>query len=357
MRKIISFLLIIYSVYVVYQKPVIITPKTTYQTIEGFGASDCWTGNYVGQWKTTGKDNAAKFLFSQDLKSNGNPNGIGLSLWRINLGAGTAEQGDASTIEDVSRRAECFMNPDGSYNWNKQAGQQYFWKKAQEYGCENFIMFSNSPLVYYTRNGLGTSPGDWRTNLKKDHFSDYADYLATVAKYFTDRDDLNITHISPLNEPQYRWTGGGQEGTPWRNSEIKDFVIELDNAIRDKEIDTKILITEAGSWEYTLSGNGLAENQIYQFWDEESSNYIGDLENLDNIIGGHSYWNDTNNSTLTSVRQNVNTCAEKYGLKVFQTEWSMLSGPPIDNFPNSFDDASYMDIALHMAKVIHSDMA
>ena len=113
MRKIISFLLIIYSVYVVSQKPVIITPKTTYQTIEGFGASDCWTGNYVGQWKTTGKDNAAKFLFSQDLKSNGNPNGIGLSLWRINLGAGTAEQGDASTIEDVSRRAECFMNPDG----------------------------------------------------------------------------------------------------------------------------------------------------------------------------------------------------------------------------------------------------
>ena len=95
----------------------------------------------------------------------------------------------------------------------------------------------------------------------------------------------------------------------------------------------------------------------YNFWDQKSSNFIGDLKNLDSVIGGHSYWNDTNNSTLTSVRQQVNTSAKKYDLKVYQTEWSMLSGPPIDNFPNSFDDASYMDIALHMAKVIHSDMA
>ena len=277
-----------YSTSIFAQKSIIITPRTTYQTIEGFGASDCWTGNYVGQWKTTGKDNAAKFLFSQDLKSNGNPNGIGLSLWRINLGAGTAEQGDASTIEDFSRRAECFMNPDGTYNWNKQLGQQYFWKKAQEYGCENFVMFSNSPLVYFTRNGLGTSPGDWKTNLKKEHFSDFADYLATVAKYFIDKDGLNVTHISPLNEPQYQWTGGGQEGTPWRNSEIRDFVIELDKAISEKEIDTKILITEAGSWCNTLGGIGHADNQIYNLWDQKSANFIGDLKNLDSVIGGHS---------------------------------------------------------------------
>ena len=68
----------------------------TYQTIQDFGASDCWTAEYVADYfSMTEKEKAAKLLFSQGFDNNGNPEGIGLSCWRVNIGAGSAEQGTA----------------------------------------------------------------------------------------------------------------------------------------------------------------------------------------------------------------------------------------------------------------------
>lgn len=84
---------------------VAISPATTYQTIEDFGASDCWTADFVGRYYSDAqKEKAAKWLFSQEFDASGNPEGIGLSVWRVNLGAGTAEQGSSSGISDVTRR-------------------------------------------------------------------------------------------------------------------------------------------------------------------------------------------------------------------------------------------------------------
>ena len=82
----------------------------TYQTIQDFGASDCWTAEYVSDYfSTTEKEKAAKWLFSQQMDKNGNPEGIGLSCWRVNLGAGSAEQGTSSNIADETRRAACYQ--------------------------------------------------------------------------------------------------------------------------------------------------------------------------------------------------------------------------------------------------------
>jgi hypothetical protein len=140
---------------------IVIDPAQTYQTIEGFGASDCWTGNYVGKyWNEDAKETIAKYLFSQNLKSDGSPEGIGLSMWRFNLGAGTMEQGEASGISDISRRAECMLDESEKYDFTKQAGQQWFLKRAKAYGCENFTAFSNAPLTVWSKNGKGYSNGD-----------------------------------------------------------------------------------------------------------------------------------------------------------------------------------------------------
>jgi hypothetical protein len=73
--------------------------------------------------------------------ASGQPKGIGLSLWRFNIGAGTAEQGAASGIKDEWRRAESFLNNDGTYNWDKQAGQVWFLKAAKERGVNEFLAF------------------------------------------------------------------------------------------------------------------------------------------------------------------------------------------------------------------------
>lgn len=356
MKNIIVLIFLFFAVFV--QKAatqILIDPSIKYQTIEGFSASDCWTSNYVGKyWSESAKNTIAKYLFSRNLKADGSPEGIGLSMWRVNLGAGTAEQGDASGIEDFSRRAECFMDAAGTnYDWTKQAGQQWFMKQAKEYGCEKLVAFSNAPLVYLSRNGKGYSNGDGNSNLRADKYDAFADYLATVVEHF-EQEGIHFDYISPVNEPQYDWKDPSQEGSPWQNSEIKRLAVAIDKALLQKELNTKILLSEAGSWNYLYQSSGRASNQIYEFFDSKSANYIGNLPSVAPVIGGHSYWTHSTNALLKSIRQNVSARAKQYNLNVFQTEWSMLdAGEGLSNI----DNASYMDIALFMAKVIHSDLA
>lgn len=184
-----------------------IDPSETYQTIENFTASDAWSGNFVGKyWDEKQKGQIAEWLFSQQYDVSGNPKGIGLSMWRVNLGAGTLEQ-DSADIVPFQRRAESFRTKDGkSYDWEKCAGQQYFMQKAAEHGCNNFLLFSNSPLVQYTRNGKGWSSSDKEANIQPDCYSKYASYMTDVAAYFTEKKGLHIAYISPINEPQVNGT-------------------------------------------------------------------------------------------------------------------------------------------------------
>jgi len=132
---------------------VAINPSVKYQTIDNFGASDCWSTQFVGKWPTSKTNTMADWLFSMDTTENGQPLGIGLSSWRFNIGAGSASQGDNSGINDPWRRSECFLLSNGSYNWNRQSGQQRFLTAAKERGVEQFIGFSNSAPIYLTKNG------------------------------------------------------------------------------------------------------------------------------------------------------------------------------------------------------------
>ena len=105
----------------------------------------------------------------------------------FNLGGGSEEQGDASGIvsDKKERRVDCFLtSANGSYDWSKSAGRRYFMEKAKEYGCESFVLFSNTPPVYYTYNGQARSDKGSSSNLKTEHYGDFADFLATCAKHF-----------------------------------------------------------------------------------------------------------------------------------------------------------------------------
>ena len=124
------------------------------QTMESFGASDAWQCNFIGKnWPSDKKNQIADLLFSNELDADGNPKGIGLSLWRFNLGAGSTEQGEASDIGDEWRRTECFTTDGVSYDMTKQAGQVWFMKAAKERGVAKLLAFTNSAPVYLTQNG------------------------------------------------------------------------------------------------------------------------------------------------------------------------------------------------------------
>ena len=139
-----------------------INVRNTYQTIQDFGASDCWTAEFVGKYFSTAeKEKAAKWLFSQHFDNNGNPEGIGLSCWRVNLGAGSAEQGTDSNIADETRRASCLQKSDGSFDWTRCDGQQWFMRQAKNYGVEHFLLFSNSAPVHMTKNGKANADNQY----------------------------------------------------------------------------------------------------------------------------------------------------------------------------------------------------
>lgn len=335
---------------------VTVDPSKTYQEMEGIGASDCWLGEPVGKYWTAGRQKVADFLFSQ--KMNGDqPAGIGLSMWRVNLGAGSAEQGNDSQIKNVNNRAESYYY-DNKYDWSKCVGQRYFMQQAKNNGVEKIILFANSPLVQWTENGLATRigfTGNWHSNLKKVHYGDYAEYLAEVAQHFT-AEGYNISHISPVNEPQHEWNGDAQEGSSWYNSEIAEFARELDKSLESRGLNTDILLGEAGSFQSLYSDNDINHNMIHNFFSPSSKSYVGDLKHVNNLISGHSYWAFDNWNDMRNVRSKVASAAAEKNLRVWQTEWSMLDACPSELEPTGkYDNLTNFDIAVYMSKVIHND--
>jgi len=332
--------------------------NNTAQVIENIGASGCWFSEGIGKyWPAEKREAIARLLFSKQKDKQGNPMGIGLSAWRFNIGAGTTEQGDSSGIKDFRKRTECFLSPDGSYDWSKQAGYQFFLKKAHDYGVETLIAFSNSPPVQFTRNGLGyKTEKDYTSNLKADSYNTYVDFLAKVIRHF-DQQGLHFSYISPVNEPQWDWSHpykqAEQEGSAWKNDEIYHVVKELNGALDEAKLNTKILITEAGMLNYLYSGKGNSSSQIQHFFGPGSSLSVKAMNHVPPVIAGHSYFTESNDSTLIVTRTRLADTAKKYNTSYWESEYSMLA----EGFKEGAEgDRSAMDCALFLAKVIHADL-
>jgi O-glycosyl hydrolase len=349
-----------------------IDPSITYQRIDNFTASDAWSGNFVGQyWDTATKEQIAKWLFSQHFDASGNPEGIGLSMWRVNLGAGTLEQ-DSADIMPYQRRAESFLSKDGlSYDWGKCIGHQYFMQKAVESGCNKFLLFSNSPLVQYTKNGKGWSSSDHEANIRVDCYRKFAGYLGDIVQYFTKEKAWNIAYISPVNEPQVKWNSPKQEGSPWKSSEMKKIYSELDKALSERELhNTKILVGESGELRYLYDTSKELEErfpdgdapdrQISRFFDPNSPDYLGNLKSVAKIIAGHDYGSHKTNNALIETREKVKAETEKYGISFHQSEWCMLPGlkQPMDGFTPEWVPGNYSGIqpALLLGRLVYGDL-
>lgn len=332
--------------------------KQKAQVIDNIGASGCWFSEGIGKyWPTAKKEKIAQLLFSNKFDHNGQAEGIGLSAWRFNIGAGTTEQADSSGIKDFRKRTESFLNPDGTYDWTKQSGYRFFLQKAKDYGVANLIAFSNSPPVQFTKNKLGfKTEKDYVANLREDSYTAYAKFLATVIRHF-DSQGLHFNYISPVNEPQWDWSHkykeASQEGSPWTNQEIYKITKALDAAIDQQKLTTKILITEAGMLNYLYGNSGKAAHQLQNFFDQKSPLYVGDLNNVSKIAAGHSYFTESDPKVLFDTRKQLADAIKKYNVAYWQSEYSMLG----DGFKEGFKgNRSAMDCALFLAKVIHTDL-
>lgn len=330
----------------------------TYQTIHSFGASDCWTTKFIGNWADENKKNKiANLLFDMDTSSNGNPTGIGLSLWRFNIGAGSYEQGDSSGIATDWRREECFLNSDGTYNWNKQSGQQWFLQAARKRKVKYTLGFAISPPVYMTKNGKafnGTT--GTQLNIKEGKMDDYADFLVKVADHF------HFDYISPVNEPQWDWgvknnAKASQEGSPASNIEIATLAKLLSQKLEVQNSSAKVIIGEAAQWDFLYGRNNTERgDQIKQFFSSTSANYIGDLPNVTHAISAHSYFTTCPNEKLANIREKVAHKIHQIdpSLETWQTEFGVLG-----NICNQYKGSprhTGIDYGLYVASVIFADL-
>lgn len=333
-----------------------LNPETVFQTIRSFGASDAWSTQFVGKnWPVDKRDQIADYLFSDEFDSNNNPKGIGLSCWRFNIGAGSTSQGNSSGIGDEWRRAESFVNGSG-YDWTAHEGQRWFVDAAKQRGVDQFIAFSNSPPIIMTKNGKAHSSGGSSANLNEEDHEDYAEFLANVMENYKNLHGVEFDYVSPFNEPQWEWTGG-QEGSPWQNSEIASIVNYLDIELQSFNLNTKIEIAEAAklNYLYETSDKPGRANQLQEFFDPGSQNYIGNLPTVAQKIAGHSYFTTYDTTTLIDVREELDSKIEDVNssLEFWMTEYTLLENNPEIN-GNGRDLG--INPALYMARVIHADL-
>jgi O-glycosyl hydrolase len=367
MKKIFVTLLLLVSSLFFAQRTATISTDSVMQTMDGFGGSDAWSCQFVGKnWPEQKKNAIADLLFSKEMDAQGNPKGIGLSIWRFNLGAGSTEQGENSKVSDEWRRTECFLNADKTYNWSKQEGQRWFLQAAKKRGVEKYLIFTNSPPVHMTNNGLSFSSQKNKINLKEGGIPKFADFLIQSIQGLEKNEGIKFDYVSPINEPQWEWMANNgdknsQEGTPATNQEIYDLTKALSDKLKSQKMSTEIVIAEAASINYLYENvNGEnRDNQIEYFFGNTKTN-ISKLPNVKNVILGHSYFTTWPfDRQILSRKLIASNVKQKSGLKYWQTEYCILENPGESEIPGGSGEGRDlgMQSALFVARLIHNDIA
>ena len=103
---------------------------------------------------------------------------------------------------------------------------------------------------------------------------------------------ITFDYVSPINEPQWDWSDGGQEGSPFRNEEMTGVVKALSSALVAERLPSQILITEAGKLDYLLTTGDKPNrgNQLAAFFgDKAAPTYLGNTPQVAPVLAGHSY--------------------------------------------------------------------
>ncbi|PLW86160.1 glycoside hydrolase family 30 protein [Halioglobus japonicus] len=351
--------------------------QQTFQTIEAFGASDAWAIDpAVKRWQHEGNPEAVDML--ADLLFD-TQEGIGLSAWRFNIGAGSAEQGDESSIPDPYRRAELFVaEPGGEVDASKQAGQVRFLQAAHQRGVETFVAFANSPPHWATKNGL-THPADGAgvgsTNLNPVHRDDFTQFLVRVLQHLrSDAVGVPVNYISPANEPTWHWQDQTQEGSRYNNEDLKALYRSLFGALKAQGLEHAVEIDGPEAPEYRVALDDDLHKDLYGKVYQGGMNkegegsfrnyfteFLGDPQMqslLGNKVSLHGYFSEQGELQLGPLRDAMMENLSRYSPspRVWMSEYCVLGGPgDVRDFDGHGFDAEDYHLAEHIARIIHRD--
>ncbi len=250
------------------------------QEITGWGTSGCWWAQELG--KCDSAEEVTKLIFSEE--------GLGLNVYRYNIGGGERDNPNSRLNPNSSRSTESFLvwSEDAGewvYDWNKDAAAQKVLDMALSYGCvDTVIMFANSP--HYSMCVSGQASGGLepaQSNLKKECYQDYVDYFLDITQHFIDK-GVPVKYISPINEPQWDWGGDwvGQEGCHYEIDEAVELIRLFALAIKERNMPVKLSVLESGQ-----VGDHAMDCIDLLYADEDIRDVLG-------TYAYHSYWTDKN---------------------------------------------------------------
>ena len=301
-----------------------------YQTNEGFGTSSAWWAQTIGDEETARE--IAKRLYDKK-------EGLGLDVFRFNVGAGEKENPDSIVAIDT-RKTESFYYYNETtgayeYDFSRDANAVRMMRLAVEYGATKVILFCNSPHFSMTANGRASgSSEEGVCNLPQENYGAFADYLLTIADHFV-AEGLPIYGVSPINEPQWDWGTGwvSQEGCHYSPEEAVKLLETFALKMQERNAPYKLLGPESGDMD---ENNAVYERAFY-------SSEI--LREFCDTYSGHSYWLDGNYWQKSACRERF---ANDYpGLKFEMSEWCEL--------PQTLDPTT-IESGMRMANVIYEDL-
>lgn len=293
---------------------------TTYQTMQAYGASDCWWTTVIGE-----RSNIADLLELVWGK-----NGAGLNNYRLNVG-GSVQYSRSDAPIYFSRAVLSPLNEAGQLDITRNAGSWATYEAlldlidAGKVQIDDFTLFMNSPPSNLTANGYTCAD-----SLPSSNYTAYAQYVADVVAAY-EATGLHVKYVSPINEPlSGNWTGNpGQEGTVYTQvSELNGVYEKVIQKLNQNGATTKVSPADFCNWDYTSRYfSSIVANSTIR-------------NNVDHI-SGHDYGLES-----ASYRSNLANQIHNYGLSVHMTEWAIAQG----------DNADTMDAALNTAKTIYTDL-
>lgn len=353
---------------VYFQEPGAITPDAELladvtspaQVMDHFGASMFWTVDPTENWPLESKESLALKLMSQ-------AGGIGLSSLRFDFGGGDTGTGNQTEETWTWRFPEAMRNgPAAAYDWSKRGGQQWFLRRARDMGIEDLTLASISAPHWMTKNGR-TFCSNWvgSTNLDPAHIGDYAAYLTDVMIHFRDNEGIRFHHVSPVNEPEWDWESGSQEGDRATAADIATLVTALHSHMETAGLNshTRILLGEHAQV------NSLLDDDLHRqynggTWDGGNNargygkyrEYFKDLLGNPDIAGKiapvaayHSYFTDSNTTLASNLRSLLAQNAAERSVGLVQSEYCILG-----SYGNGRD--LQFEPARRVFRVIHKDL-
>ena len=306
-----------------------IDESVTHQTLESFGTSGAWWSQYVGLWDDkymntmkTNRQRIATLLYDQKY-------GIGLTGYRYNLGAGSADSG-LGNYWDPNRRAQSFEVAPGEYDFSKDEGAQWFLKEVVRLGADEITLFFNSPLERLTISGTAQVTKGMNKNIEPENYAEWAKYACDVTEYFLSQ-GVPVKFLSPINEPQWAWDDG-QEGCHYEPQQIAGVYIAFLEEMEKRPALAGVELSgpESGEW-----GGQTIQYVSALLGNQKLSEHFKAVDN-------HSYWSNTQSKVSFKNWMKV----QYPDVKIRMSEWcEMVNGTDLT-----------MDSAIHLAQCVQEDL-